>query len=365
MTKLCPLVLGPLVLGLAGCLIAPGEPDDPLAQQQADLDHYNRLSTELDARRTEFLGKHVQELAAAGSTLYWLDTTSFDPRLMRWDGSKKLAFGFSIGDGNNYNYRASASLVVTAEPGSDAVIYRAYDATAANQLVATTSLPKPAGAKWSAYAVDSGSVYVMDGTTLKKWTPGGAVETVTTLESAGVAAGEFWDLGVSGNTMVFIESGRVWSMDLATNKATWLMNMTQAGGSVDFRPDGVLFDTAQGLSFYDYAQAKLVDIRAQIDANGFKINNTFASAAKFDQDFARYKQWILYIGQSGLFAYDMKADKITPILLSPNRADLRVDYRYPVALDSGEMFVTGLTSTSGATGADGPTYKIDLRTIVQ
>jgi hypothetical protein len=74
---------------------------------------------------------------------------------------------------------------------------------------------------------------------------------------------------------------------------------------------------------------------------------------------------VIYIGNMGVFAYDIKADKITPLLLSPVRADLRIDYRYPVALDNGELFVTGLTSTSGATGADGPTYKLDLRAIVQ
>ena len=359
--------LWPLALLFTGCIIAPnsgggGDDDD---QTQQDVDHYNELSAQLDARRTEFLGRHVQDLAAAGSTLYWYDTTNFDFRLARYDGAQKLSYTFSVGPGDDHNYRASNSLVVTAEASGQDVIYKAYNASAANQLIASTTLPKPVGAKWHAYAVDSGNVYIMQDTTLLRWQPGGAVATVTTLESAGVQAGEFWDFGVMGNTMVFIESGRVWSMDLAANHATWLMNMTEAGGHVDFRPDGVLFDTAQGLSFYDYAQKKLIDIRAQIDANSFKINNTFASAAHFSQDFARYKQWVIYIGNMGLFAYDFKADKITPLLLSPNRADIRIDYRYPVALDNGEMFVTGLTSTSGATGADGPTYKLDLRTIVQ
>ena len=359
--------LWPLALLVTGCIIAPssGGGDDDVDQTQQDVDHWNQLSAELDGRRTEFLGKHVQELAAAGSTLYWLDTTNFDPRLMHYDGQTKLAYGFSIGTGNRYNYRGSASVVVTAEPGSDAVIYRAYDATASNRLLGMTTFPKPVGAQWSAYAVDSNLVYVMDGTTLKKWQPGGAVSTVTTLESAGVNAGEFWDFGVSGNTMVFIESGRVWSMDLAANKATWLMNMTEAGGAVDFRPDGVLFDTATGLSFYDYAQSKLIDVRAKIDANPFKVNNTFATAAHFYQDFTHYKQYVVYIGSMGVFAYDLKADKITPLLLSPNVAELRVDYRYPVALDNGSLFVTGLTSTSGAVGADGPTFELDLKAIVQ
>ncbi len=44
---------------------------------------------------------------------------------------------------------------------------------------------------------------------------------------------------------------------------------------------------------------------------------------------------------------------------------MRVDYRYPVALDNGTAFVTGLTSTDGAVGADGPTYKIAFPVLVQ
>src|SRR5262245_33423723 len=315
--------LWPLAALLAGCIIsqAPGGDDDDTDQTQQDVDHWNKVSAELDVRRSEFLGKRVQDLTPAGSTLYWLDFTNFDPKLMHYDGQTKLGYTFSIGGGNLYNFRGSASVVVTAEGGAQEVVYRAYSATAANQLLGSTTLPKPVGAQWSAYAVDSGTVYIMQDTTLKKWVPGGAVTDVTTLASAGVQAGEFWDFGVAGNTMVFIESGRVWSMDLAANRATWLMNMTEAGAHVDFRPDGVLFDTASGVSFYDYAQKQLIDIRAKIDANSFKVNTTFASAAHFLQDFTRYKQSVIYIGNSGLFAYDFRADKITPLLLSPNRSD--------------------------------------------
>ena len=62
---------------------------------------------------------------------------------------------------------------------------------------------------------------------------------------------------------------------------------------------------------------------------------------------------------------DMQNDAITPVLLSPISDSLRVDYRYPVALDDGTAFVTGLTSNDGATGADGPTYQIDLNGILK
>jgi hypothetical protein len=53
------------------------------------------------------------------------------------------------------------------------------------------------------------------------------------------------------------------------------------------------------------------------------------------------------------------------VLLPPASGDVDVQYRYPVALANGELFVTGLTSTDGATGADGPTYVIDLATLLE
>ena len=135
-------------------------------------------------------------------------------------------------------------------------------------------------------------------------------------------------------------------MHFRSNTATWLMNMTEVDGAVDFRSDGVMFSAASGVEFFSYASNALIDVTAKINASSFQINATFASAAKYYQDFSRWGQYVLYIGNSGLFAYDMTKDQITPILLSPDSDSLRVDYRYPVALDDGTAFVTGLTSTS-------------------
>ena len=352
------------------CIASPG-PSGGDDQQQFDLDHWNSLVTQLDARRSEFLGTHVQELVPVANKLFWLDTTTFNPKLDEYDGLSKarLAYTFSIGGGNLYNYRASASVVVTADPASDPVVYHAYDATSPQRELGTTTFMKPPGAQWDAYAVANGAVYIVDTavaghTALMRWTPGQTPTQVTTLESAGVTVGEFEDFDVSGNTMVFVESGRIWKLDLASNHATWLMNHTEVSGTVDFRADGVMFSSATGLMFFDYANNALVDVSAKINANPFQVNATFASAAKYSQDFTRWRAYVLYIGHSGLFAYDIPNDKITPILLSPSSADLRVDYRYPVAIDDGEAFVTGRTSTSGATGAEGPTYKIDLKAIL-
>src|SRR5206468_9867553 len=120
--------------------------------------------------------------------LFWLDTTNCNPTLQRFDdpSGAKLAYGFSIGDANTYNYRASQSLVVTADPSSSPVVYTAYDANSANRALGTTTLDKPPGAQWDAYAVDGTTVYIVDTsvegvTALLRWTPGSQPSQVTTL----------------------------------------------------------------------------------------------------------------------------------------------------------------------------------------
>jgi hypothetical protein len=125
-----------------------------------------------------------------------------------------------------------------------------------------------------------------------------------------------------------------------------------------------MFQSATGVQFFEYATSSVVDVTAKINANPFQVNGTFASAAKWYEDFARWGNDVLYIGNSGLFAYDMVHDTITPILLSPNSSDMRVDYRYPVTLADGTAFVTALMSDDGSVGADGPTYKLALAPLV-
>ena len=368
-----------------GCLI-PVTPsgddgdDDGSNQAQMDVDQWNQLVTQDDARRMPFLdgNTNIGALAPVGNQLFYEDETNYSPVLYRYDHASgaTLKYQFSIGGGDDANDRESANLVVTADDSDDPVTFNAYDSNSANQLVDSTQLPAPEGAKWDAYAVDGQTVYFVDqstegATTLLRWTPGEgqAPAAVTTLETDGVDVGEFEDFDVSGNTMVFVESGRIWSLDLTTQHATWLMNMTQVNGNVDFETDGVMFDTEDGaLQFFAYATNTLTDVSAKIDTHAFPLNATFAGASNYDGDadggFARWGNDVLYIGQDGLFAYDLVADSITAIVLEPDLADLRIDYRFPVALDDGTVFVTGLTSNDGAIGADGPTYMIALPPIV-
>ena len=374
-----------LLVLTTGCLIPTtspgggGDDDDGMNQAQMDVDQWNQLVTQDDARRMQFLGPNVGSLAPVGNQLFYQDQTNFSPKLLRYDHATgaTLAYQFSIGAGDDANARESASLVVTADDSTDPVTFDAYDANQANHLVDSTQLTAPDGAKWDAYAVDGTTVYFVDQstagmTTLLEWVPGSGQmpAAVTTLESDGVDVGELEDFDVSGNTMVFDESGRLWSLDLATQHATWLKNMIQANGNIDFESDGVLFDTQDGgLQFFSYATNSLTDVAAKIDAHAFPINATFANASNYDGEadggFARWNDDVVYIGEDGVFAYDLVADTVTAIVLSPDLADLRIDYRFPVALADGTLFVVGLTSNDGAEGAEGPTYEIALSSVSQ
>ena len=259
---------------------------------------------------------------------------------------------------------------MTAHSNGDGIV-TAYRADTAEQQIDSTRFDPPAGARWSAYAVYESLVYIVDQsqpdrTALMQWQPlDGALTTVMVFESADITVGEFQDFGVFGNSMVYIENGRIWRLDLTTKQATWLMNMTAVTGTVDIEQDGIMFSTETGLSFFDYGRQTLIDITQLIDRNPFVIDATFTTAAKYESGFARYNQYVLYIGNMGLFAYDLANDKIIPLLLEPIASDLRIEYRYPVALPDGTAFVTGLTSTDGAVGADGPTYKLDLKAILR
>jgi hypothetical protein len=365
---------------MSGCLlIDPGpanQEDTDGDDVAAQIEEWNRWVEQLDARRTEFFGprKRVQDLAAVGTRLFWYDTTNFDFRLASYDSvsGTKLAYTFAIGAGDLHNYRASPTRVLTADPSADPVAYHLYDVSSPQLEQGSFTMKKSPGTQWSAYAVTDTNAYVVDTsvpgeTLLKRWSPGQELTDMFTLESTGAEVGEFWDFGIdeANNSMVFLESRRIWYLDLTTKRSTWLKHETEARGHVDFRPEGVMFDSASGIMFFNHQSQQLENLTAKIDANPYVAHKVYKTAAKTSQlDFAWWSHYLIYIGQMGVFAYDMAKHEITPLLLAPAKADLRIDYRYPVALENGKLFVVGLTSTSGSVGADGPTYEVDLKAVL-
>ncbi len=356
------------VLALSGCpLPGPGggggNGDDPI---EVAIQEYNDLEAELSQGSSEFLGEVAGELFGYGDRLFWLEFRGWAPTLHSWnaDTDQRVNYSFSIGEGDRYNYRAGLEAIATAEESGMEIIYHVYDINAEGTEITTATFDAPSDEqRWWAYAVHGTTLYVVTTgaeTRLMRVPAGGSPELVTTLESAGCAVGEFWDFDVEGGTMVFIESGRIWRLDLPSNTATWLGNETLITGWVNFGRDGVVFESASGPFFYVYETRELVDLAAAIEADDFQINETFASSHLYQEGIWRYRDWMVYIGNSGVFAHHLYEGEVRPLLLEPRSEEVRIEYRYPVVLDNGLLFVTGLTSTSGSVGAEGPVYRVDV-----
>lgn len=340
---------------------------------------YDGLVASQEARRTRFGGEEIGEMYPAGDTIYWLEYRDWDPTLHGLD----TATGASADDGVDYatplrfdtlNVRVDPDAVAYAEPVGGSVTYHVYAAGKPNQEITTVTVPAPTDEqRWWAYALDGTDLYLVvtgaPDTELYRVPSGGSPELVTTLESAGCDVAEFWDFGVDGDTMVFIESGRIWTLDLAANRAEWLGNDKQVQGTVDFADDGILFTAYDGSLdvpwFFDTSTGELTNVAEQIAAQTFTVPESTDSAFWYYQDIARWRDWFVYGGNTGIFAFQPSTGAIVPVLLEPRTADLRVVYRYPVVTENGHLYVTGLESTSGSVGADGPIWEVDLASLLE
>jgi len=369
-----PVLTGTLLLSALTALACSGGGSDDSGlsateQQSADIEAYEVLQAQLDQTRSEFLTSGRDgSLVAESDTLYWLNYTNWDPTLHRWEEPTDRTIDYDLYiSGDSYNYRVSDRMVVSVREEGGTVVYHAWDADSPDTLLGELEMPAPADEqKWYAYAADEEYVYILktgEQTRLERWLPGEDETTlVTTLESAGVEVGILWEFGVGsgGTEMVVIESGRIWWVDLLTNDATWLQNETEVRTWVEMSEAGVLFDTYDGLMFWDHQTSGLRNLSEELATHEYQLSVTYAVAHEYNETagFTLYGSTVIYVGHYGLFAYDMKAGWIEPLLLNPR--DLpRIDYRRPRILDSGLLFVEGLTSESGAVGSSGPIYAVE------
>jgi hypothetical protein len=360
------LALAPLAA--SGCLVygsSHGTSSGGREQLEEDVAQYDALRVSLEARRTVFKQGGQSGLTGVGTRLFWLEAAGGAPTLHSFEtkASRQIDYGFSIGSGAGANYRAGEGLVVTEERVGGTVVFHAFTVDQPQGSAGDLSVPAPEGAasRW-AYAPGGQDVYYVTtgtATTLWKWTPGGgaAPGRLFDLEDAGIMEGGFEDFGVDGNTMVLVESGQVWTLDIAAEKATPLGNQAAAQSLYPDR-DGVLFGTAAGPFFYGYADQRLRDVGVAIAASGFRINATFANAQVYDQDLARDGSVVGYIGKSGMFTFDLGTGLVAPVLLDAR--DQSTVYRHPVILSDGSLFVQGLQSNDGEVGTDGPIYRVQL-----
>jgi hypothetical protein len=323
-----------------------------------DLAQYDATQASLASKLTMFSAQGLSSMTSAGSRLFWLEFATDSPTVSSFDtaSNTKVDYTFMIGGPCDYNFRASESLVVWADTNGG---YYAYDVTKPASSVGTLMVAPPSeDVQWWAYAPDQGNVYyVVTGsdTELWKWVPPATTPTMLfTLESAGATGlGEFEDFGVSGNTMVFLAGGAVWSVDIAAQKATPLGNTIEDETGAEIDPDGVLFPTDTGAYFYSNATMKLRDLAAAIEASKYQLNATFSMAHYYDAS-----RGGLYTASSGIFSFALDTGTVAPVLLDAR--DLSTYWTQLTVLTNGNMFIQGLQSSDGAIGADGPIYRLNL-----
>lgn len=361
-TLLVTLAFALLLLPATGCLFGQAI-NNIIDEVQEDIDHFCETAADQEGARSEFLGESAGSLFGTGAHVFWLDFSQWDPTLHSDGPGGTTHYDFAISQDGLWNVRASDDLIVTAVDEYGQIRYRAFATGAAEELVGEAVFPAPGDEqRWWAYAVDGETVYVMttgEATTLWAWLPGTEPVEVTTLESAGASVGEFWEFGVDGHKLAFVESGRLWVMELSTNTATWTENGTHATDRVHMEDAGVLFDTAAGPHLYHYADGRLEDIGRSIEESGYYFNGTYVNIHEYQGGLTWTGSAMIYEGSHGLFVYDLFSGDLQPLLLEPCSDEVRIEYRDPVFRADGALFVTGLTSTSGAVGADGPVYRVD------
>ena len=356
-------------------------------ESENHIAEYNKVSAELEKNREEFLDKGASDLSVPnGDNLFWITYKRAKAKLHRYNPvtDEEIKYKFSIGSMDYYNYRANDKIIVTAKPEGKHVSYYVYAADHKKKKIDTLNLPAPgAGTKWHAYAVAKNNLYFIkskfekdeDGDLtidyiLSKWVPGSGEEhkgIISLLEAGADDMGTFQDFDIFGDDMLFIESGRLWKLDLKTKKAIWLKNKQQIRGGVNFTADKVLYTYfRKDLIFYKYDSKEIRNISDEIRKNEFSLNPTFKNNHYYWGDAVLYKNFAVYKGNGGIYAYDLEKRKIHPLLYEPRLTDnKRVTYRSPVVVNNGIMFVKALVSNSGSIGFDGPVYKVSIKKLLQ
>ncbi|MFO0591646.1 MAG: hypothetical protein U0441_29135 [Polyangiaceae bacterium] len=338
--------------------------------QEEDLAEFESLRAELEGKRKTFLEGPAQDFQAAGNLLFWVEAAAGDPRLHSFDqpASQTTDYSFppflvapsSPNPIDNLNFVGSTSIIATMNVLDGAQV---YSVGKNEEKLGKWTLPAPPyGQKWWSYGVDGGDVYaaILDDAGklhLKKWTPNGAESDVAVFDDliAPNAMGEFHNFAVSGTTLIFDEGGRIWTAELGAPKAKWAQNDKEVSGAA-YDKAGVVYSQGGDFWQYDAATDSRKNLSEKIKGNEYKLNETFKEAhyPTSTTTWCKSGDKIVYEANYGIFAYDIGADTVEPLVLDAR--DNSIVYKYPTALDNGTLFVKGLESQSGATGADGPTF---------
>lgn len=370
-------VLATLLLSSA-CGLFGDDDDDTGDPTQNNLDQYEQLRLALEQKREQILPPVADDLAAAGPYLAWLDRTNAITAVLHtvhYPGGDDVVSEVPIGNAETEPfYVISETIGMTAhveDPNSIYTVFRLDTGSMLDQITRT----KPQAADYDAYGVFGDQAYIVaDDEQLEvyEWTPG--TDTPTSIGSLGAIAA---DLGVfigfvvaedmaGTRRLVAIGNAATYSVDLATMVPTRLPLPVQVfEGAINEHGIAVIDGTDLWWLEWDAAEARA--IHDELAASPYVLNSTFAmahlvSSGTASQDLAIDGTVLYYRSTTGVYGYDVASHAVTPVLLDNRTYDgggVFVTYTSLNYSDAG-LFAVGLESTNGATGVDGPVYRIQL-----
>lgn len=369
-----------IAVTLAGCIFG-GDDDDgmPVDPTQTNIQQYESLRLQLEQRREPALSdSRVDDVRAAGPWLVWLDIDQGFSGVLharRYPDGEEVVSEVPIGDeATPYNYEIGEVLAMTAvSDGGDAryTVLRLDTGAALDEV----TMKRPTAAKYDAYGVFGEQAYIVvedEGMAIYEWTPGTTAPTrIAAFGETGVDFGAWAGFVVAEDQegrrrLVGVGTLGTYSMDLATKAVTQvpLPVMPLEGAINEY---GVAAIDGRDLWWYDWGAAQARAIHEELAASPYMLNSTYAQihhvGSGFNsQDVAIDGTTLYYRGNSGIFAYDVADKTVTAVLLDDmtySGSDVFVTYT-GLAVGDGSLFTIGLESTNGATGSDGPIYRVAL-----
>lgn len=320
---------------------------------------YEDRRAELEEQRIEFLpgASNVQLISGAGDKLFWVDILKpYDvPMLHSYNPATTLLLDYAWSSDMTFDdsFRYGNEIVADCSFGS---VYEAYDANMPDRVIATTQTGS------SMCTVDGNRVFFMTGREVFAWTPGaGEPVLAVDLDAAGVGAGSIGGFAVEGNTLVLVEGGDLWRVDLATRQATWLMNEALVGGTVLFDQAGVFYESGQELYYTQFSDLATFDVAAAIADGGYHLSFKHPDVHELATpvELALHGRHLIYRGRHGIFAFGLDSRKVVDLLLDTSSTEFGASpvYHQPAITSDGTLFVIDDNNYSQT---ETPVYRIDI-----
>lgn len=368
-----------LVVSMFATIGCDGGGDDGGATDptQDNIQQYEQLRLQLEQKRELALpSEGVDDVRALGPWLTWLDLYQGFSGVLharRYPGGDEVVSEVPIGDEKTPpNYEIGDQLAMTGlTVGGDAqyTVIRLDTGAVLDQV----TMKKPAAAKYDAYGVFAEQAYIVvedEGRAIYEWTPG--TDSPQVIASFGDTDFGAWigfvvaEDQAGTRRLVGVGTAGTYSMDLATQQVTRVpMPHQLLEGAIN--EYGVAAFEDQEMWWYDWGASEARAIHDELAASSYVLNSTYATAhlvgfGTASQDIAVDGTTLYYRSNSGVYAYDVASKTVTPVLLDDRgyAGDGKLVTYTGLVNGDGALFMIGLTSTSGATGSDGPIYRVGL-----